>query len=228
MKKIIASAVVAIATLSASQAAVFNGASAGLTVGAHLSRNNARYTVNHSVQGRLLDEKAKLNRNFGTFGIHFDYDRSAANAFYWGMGLDLMFYSGAKAKKSEADDAVQTKIKYNWSSEVDARFGYNFCNNVAAYALAGLRVYNKEIKLIDTDDNSTVEKYKKTRLAPVIGLGTKFKVTNNISLGAEYRFAFEKNHKKTQSLNLGNATAHEKAELRQNSHSILAKVSYHF
>ena len=213
MKKIIASAVIAAATLSASQAAVFNGASAGLTMGTLITKYDAKLKVaNTNVT------LAKMSKALGSYGIHFDYDRSASNAFYWGLGLDFSVYSG---KASKTTDDVKTKMSYSWSSELDVRLGYNFCNHVAAYGLAGLRLYKKEFKMIDTDDNSTFYKKAKTRVAPVIGLGTKVKVSDTVSVGAEYRYAFER--KETTSL-VGLASVKQ----TQSSHAALVKVSYHF
>lgn len=217
MKKIIACAVVVAATLSTSQAAVFNGASVGLSAGTLTSK----YTAKTSVLG--FHAKKSVNNTFGTYGIHFDYDRSHANTFYWGMGLDFMLYSGSKSKNIvDADgDVAKLTTKYSWSSELDARFGYNFCNNAIVYGLAGLRLYDKNIKLIDTFDGEVVYKKHKTKVAPVIGAGFKAKVTNNISAGIEYRYAFEREDKYSV-----NNIAHLK--VTQDSHAVLAKVSYHF
>ncbi|WP_010300279.1 outer membrane protein [Candidatus Odyssella thessalonicensis] len=230
MKKIIASAVVAIATLSASQAAVFNGASAGLTAGVLNTNNTFRF--NHDVPGVTNgSHKSAAAKGLGSFGIHFDYDRSAANAFYWGLGLDLMFYTGKATKSSAITDAtigvnvpVKMEAKYKWSSEVDARFGYNFCNNVVAYALTGLRFYNKEVKISLNNENFK-DKARKHRFAPVLGAGVKAKVTNNLSVGAEYRYAFER--KMTDKGDVLGVLSYN-AQLKQQSHAVLAKVSYHF
>lgn len=214
MKKIIASAVIAAATLSASQAAVFNGASAGLTLGTLITKYDAKLKANNT-NVRL----AKLSKALGSYGVHFDYDRSAANSFYWGLGLDFAMYSG---KATKTIDDIKAKMSYSWSSEFDVRLGYNFCNNVAAYGLTGLRLYKKDFKMIDTDDNSTFFKKSKTRLAPVIGLGAKVKVSDKVSVGAEYRYAFER--KETTALIGTGASIKE----TQRSHAVLAKVSYHF
>lgn len=213
MKKIIASALIAAATLSASQAAVFNGYSAGLTAGTLIAKYDAKIKANNTTVDLM-----KMSKALGSYGVHFDYDRSAANSFYWGLGLDFSIYSG-HAKKTNKD--LKAKMSYSWSSELDTRLGYNFCNNVAAYGLVGLRLYKKTFKLIDTDDNSTLYNKTKTRLAPVIGFGTKVKVSDKVSVGAEYRYAFER--KETTSI-LGVASIKE----TQSSHAVLAKVSYHF
>ncbi|AIK97111.1 outer membrane protein [Candidatus Odyssella acanthamoebae] len=214
MKKIIASAVVAAATLSASQAAVFNGYSAGITAGSFSSQNRWNHKDNGTTQ------KEKLNKTFGTYGIHFDYDRSAPNAFYWGLGLDAMLFSGKKTH-TDQEEGIKETLKYTWSSELNARLGYNICNNAAVYGLVGVRAYHKKLKALDTDDNSVIYKLEKTRLAPVIGAGIKAKVAANISAGVEYRYAFEK--KRTWKYADGS-----KSELKQDSHAVLAKVSYHF
>ncbi len=216
MKKIIASAVIAAATLSASQAAVFNGASAGLTAGTLTSKTK------HSFKKDSVFGSAKFNKTYGAYGVHFDYDRSAANSFYWGLGLDVLLHSG---KSSKTVSGLKSTVKYSWSSEFDARFGYNFCNNVVAYGLAGIRLYKKEFNMNTTKTvGATVVKatMKKTgsELAPTLGLGAKVKVSDKISLGAEYRYAFEKDVK---SNNNGGTQ-----KLKNSSHAVLAKVAYHF
>ncbi|MBW8309544.1 MAG: outer membrane beta-barrel protein [Candidatus Paracaedibacteraceae bacterium] len=232
MKKIIASAVVAAATLSASQAAVFNGYSVGITGGSFTSHNKLKAT----------GAKGKLDKTFGTYGIHFDYDRSAPNAFYWGLGLDVMVFSGKKSQTGtvpvrgvvgvralDGNLSSTLKLRYRWSSELDARFGYNICNNAAVYGLVGARAYNK-IFTVNTSFNGTVngaatnasnsDKVKKTRIAPVVGAGIKAKIAANLSAGLEYRYAFEREEKYT-----GFET---KAKFKQDAHAVLAKVSYHF
>ncbi|MBX3457746.1 MAG: porin family protein [Candidatus Paracaedibacteraceae bacterium] len=206
MKKIIASAVIAAATLSASQAAVFNGASAGLTMG----------TLTSKFDNKVNGTKFNASKTFGSYGIHFDYDRSSSNSFYWGLGLDFAMYSG-KMQKTSALLNRKLKATYSWSSEFDVRLGYNFCNHVAVYGLAGLRLYDKTIKMFNATTNVQVVKESKTRLAPTLGLGAKVKVSDAVSFGAEYRYAFER--KET----LGTI-----AKSKQSSHAALVKVSYHF
>lgn len=209
MKKIIASAVIAAATLSASQAAVFNGASAGLTMG----------TLTSKFDNKVNTTKFNASKTFGSYGVHFDYDRSACNSFYWGLGLDFAMYSGTMKKTSRALN-LKVKSTYSWSSEFDVRLGYNFGNAAAVYGLAGLRLYDKTIKLFNATTNAQVAKESKTRLAPTLGLGAKVKVSDKVSVGAEYRYAFER--KETfKTINLT-------AKSKQHSHAALAKVSYHF
>lgn len=216
MKKIIASAIVAAATLSASQAAVFNGYSAGLTAGVVSSK------VKHSHKFNNVTERNNLNKTYGAYGVHFDYDRSASNSFYWGLGLDFLVASGKKTKTITGQKA---SVKYSWMSELDARLGYNFCNNVAVYGLAGLRLYKKESsfnirKVSGATISTSSMKETGTRFAPTLGLGAKVKVSNQISLGAEYRYAFEKDEKYNSN------QISQKA--KNSSHAVLAKVSYHF
>lgn len=205
MKKIIASAVIAAATLSASQAAVFNGASAGLTMG----------TLTSKYDNKANTTKFNASKTFGAYGVHFDYDRSSCNSFYWGLGLDFAIYSG-KMQKTSALLNLKAKATYSWSSEFDVRLGYNFGNTVAVYGLAGVRLYDKTIKLYNATTNALLAKESKTRFAPTLGLGAKVKVADKVSVGAEYRYAFER--KET----FGTVKS------KQSSHAVLAKVSYHF
>jgi outer membrane immunogenic protein len=223
MKKIIASAVVAAATLSASQAAVFNGYSAGLSGGSFTSNNRAKLSILNNTAA-----KGKLNKTFATYGIHFDYDRSSANSFYWGLGLDAMFFAG---KKTHTFTNGKMSLKYSWTSELDARFGYNICNNAAVYALVGLRAYHKKINYsgsvrVAGRTTTTADKMDKTRFAPVIGGGVKAKISANISAGLEYRYAFEREDKLKVISNTAGTIASSK--FKQDAHAVLAKVSYHF
>ena len=212
MKKIIASAVIAAATLSASQAAVFNGASAGLTLGTLTSKTKHSYKVNN------IYGSNKVNKTFGAYGVHFDYDRSSCNSFYWGLGYDFMLHSG---KATKTVNGLKSTVKYSWSSELDARLGYNFGNTVVAYALAGVRLYKKEFnmnarKTVGGITAVATMRKNSAEFAPTLGLGAKVKVSDKISLGAEYRYAFERTEK------LGSQ------KLKNASHAALAKVSYHF
>ena len=209
MKKIIASAVIAAATLSASQAAVFNGASAGLTLG----------TLTSKFDNKIGGTKFNASKTFGAYGVHFDYDRSSCNSFYWGLGLDFSLYSG-KMQKSFALLNTKVKATYSWSSEFDVRLGYNFGNSAVVYGLAGLRLQDKTIKILNATTNVLLAKESKTRLAPTIGLGAKVKVSDKVSVGAEYRYAFERKETLTG--------INHVAKSKQTSHAALAKVSYHF
>ncbi len=209
MKKIIVSAVIAAATLSASQAAVFNGASAGLTVG----------TLTSKFDNKVNSTKFNASKTFGSYGIHFDYDRSSCNSFYWGLGLDFAVYSG-KLSKTSTQVNLKSTATYSWSSEFDVRLGYNFGNTVAVYGLTGLRLYDKTIKFFNATTNAQVAKESKTRLAPTLGLGAKVKVSDKVSLGAEYRYAF-KRKETSKAINVS-------VKSKQSSHAALVKVSYHF
>lgn len=214
MKKIIASALIAAATLSASQAAVFNGYSAGLTAGVLSAKTK------HSFKANNITDSTKINKTYGAYGVHFDYDRSASNAFYWGLGLDFLLHSG---KGTKTANGLKSSVKYSWSSELDARLGYNFCNNVVAYGLAGVRLAKKvsDFNVKKTVGLVTVTaraKKSSAEFAPTLGFGAKVKVSDQISVGAEYRYAFEGTEK----------TATSNQKIKQSSQAVLAKVSYHF
>lgn len=214
MKKIITSAVVAAATLSASQAAVFNGASVGLSAGTLTSQN----TIKHTVVG-APNYTTKLNKTGGSFGVHFDYDRSHSNSFYWGLGVDFMFNSGTAKKQDKNFTNYRYKIQNSWFSEFDLRLGYNVCNNAIVYGLVGLRLFESKITA-NVQNRSPLYKKTKTELAPTLGAGFKVKVASNLSAGLEYRYAFEQNTT-FKGLNF-------KDKVKQSSHAVLAKVSYHF
>lgn len=187
MKKIIAAAFITTVGISATtaNAAVFNGF--GMGVGAGLTIATAEFKGPYH---KYTDSEV-----YGIYQIVFEYEKSRANCFYWGMGLDGSLYFS----KNEHIGKL-----YNWSSELDARFGYNICNRGAIYGIFGLKLYQYK-------SNNDVN------LAPVFGAGGKLRITNHISLGLEYKYALEKkyhyNHGKTVDLN---------------SHTILTKVSYHF
>ena len=197
MKKIIASAVIAAATLSASQAAVFNGASAGLTMGTNTT----------TFKDKDVDGTTTNHKTIGLYGIHFAYDFSKANSVYFGLGLDVL--SGFTKMKFKEDEGKFT-VKYRVSSELDAKLGYNICNQTVLYGLVGGKVYNYASKDSDGDKSSD------THFAPVIGLGAATKVSEKISAGLEYRYSFDR------------TTKDEDSKFKMRSHAVLAKVSYHF
>lgn len=179
MKKVIAAALITAAVGSQAEATVFNGFAVGVNAGAT----------------QLRDAHGHGKKTLGTYGIQFDYEASKSNSLYWGLGLDVSLYSG----KSKSHG---WSYKYNFSSELDAHLGYNFCNQTVAYGLAGVKLVNSKISGYHASK-------KHTKFAPVIGAGVKTKVTDKVSAGLEYRYAFKNDHKIT-------------------NHAVLTRISYHF
>lgn len=192
MKKAILSAIAVAATLSTAQAAVFNGPSIGLVGGVNISKLE--------IPANTI--KVSTSKTLGAFGVQFLYDMSKANALYFGLGLDALGYTGSL-------DLGSRSYKLKFSSQLDARLGYNFCGQTIAYVLAGGRLINHEFK-------APGESNSETRFATVIGAGVATKIADKVSLGLEYRYSFDRD------FDLG------AAKLKVRSNQVLAKVSYHF
>lgn len=182
-KKIISTAFVSAVAMniSTADAAVFNGFGVGVGAGVTIATAKVKQT------GFGSSHYSKTN---GILQILFEYEKSKANCFYWGLGLDASLYYG------------KNKV-YKWSDNLDARFGYNFCDRGVVYGLVGMKLY--QYKHLNS-----------VRLAPVFGVGGKLKVANNISVGLEYKYAIEKRYSR------------HNVKVDIDSHTILTKVSYHF
>lgn len=182
-KKIIAAAFISAVgmNISTADAAVFNGfgvgAGAGVTIATAKAKNPGFGTTHHSQTSGILQ-------------ILFEYEKSRANCFYWGLGLDASLYYG------------KNKV-YKWSDNLDARFGYNFCNRGVVYGLVGMKLYH-------------YRHASGVNLAPVFGAGGKLKIAKNVSVGLEYKYAIEKKYR------------HNHSKIDVDSHTILTRVTYHF
>lgn len=222
MKKVIAAALLTATVASQSNAAVFNGFAAGLNTGVLFSKNKA----NKNLRDYLDNEITRANDTHALFGLQFDYEMSKPNSLYSRASLLFSLPTGdSKSSYKNGGYKLSLKAKENFSTELHGAVGYNFCNDVAVYALAGLVLTKKSYSIKQSFNNvsEALSSKSKTKLLPVIGAGVMKKITNNVSAGIEYKHTFESStslKEKDSNMPIG--------KIKSSSDAVLARVSYHF
>jgi len=179
-------------------------------------------------------------------GVHIDYHMSnfgkhskdPLNDLYLGLGLSsgtsfgnpnktVLSGKGNLVHGFSLNGNVTLKQKRKFYAELTPRVGFKFNNNSIIYALLSVRHSQLESTLSSTNDirkagnlylAKGTYKNKSSRVGVAPGLGFDTKVGHHWSIGAEYKYFFEKDLK------------FDKGQVKASSgtHNILAKVSYHF
>jgi opacity protein-like surface antigen len=206
MKKIIAAALLTTAGIAQVNAGPFNGFGAGLNAGVLMDKNKAP-----KINGLKIKD---ANKTMAQFGIQFDYIMSKANSIYSHVALVFSMPTSKSTSTTNlpTGEKVKATAKNNVKSELQAALGYNFCDDVAVYALAGVSVSKKSW-------HGDI-KGSKTQASPVVGAGIKKKITNNLSAGLEYKHEFQPG---TRIDNLPN-----KPKIKSQTNEVLARITYHF
>ena len=223
------------------EARLFNGASIGGNAGVMFSQDRLGKT---DIDGISLKFKGK-NKTLGNFGIQGDFEMSRVNALYGALGVSLNFLTNIGSKTSSFTNVngllgsgntlnnISLKFKVHQNIVGDFTFagGYNFCDNLVVYALAGFRITTKKYKftfteiVTDVNFNTTTTTYvrtKKQEVIPILGAGFKARVTPKISTGFEYKYTYK--NKKKYSIKAPVISG----KLKSYDHAILARASYHF
>lgn len=217
MKKVIAAALLTASVASQADAAVFNGFGAGVNAGVLFAHNSA----NKKLKNELSEYGLKIkngHKTLGLFGLQFDYEMSKANSLYSRASLLFSLPTGGASLKAKNDDSeMKLTIKNRFTTELHGALGYNFCNDVAVYALAGLAIVKPSAKFVI--DGEKVKVKTKTKALPVVGAGLMKKVTDKISAGIEYKHTFGPNYK---------VSDFNGSKISTSSDAVLARVTYHF
>jgi len=179
-------------------------------------------------------------------GVHVDYHMSSfgkhskdpLNDLYLGLGLSAGTSFGNPSKSVlsgkgnlehgfSLDGDVTLKQKRKFYAELTPRVGFKFNNNSIIYVLLSVRHSQLESTLSSTNDirkagniylAKGTYKNKSSRVGVAPGLGFDTKLGQHWSIGAEYKYFFEKDL----------TFADGKAKASSGTHNLLAKVSYHF
>ncbi len=207
-------------TLGVSQAAIahstnYNGWAVGASVGWIGS--------SLKVSTPLMTTTQKLNFNHTAFGVHADWYKTNSNNLLMGYGFGVGYHSGNPSKTVQETSTVNVQMKQQrkFYAEVVGRLGWNLGNS-ALYALAAIKGTQIENKTQQLNTNNFANKNKFVwGIAP--GVGGDVKINKNWSMGAEYRYFFEK------SGNIASAAPALQINVKQmRSHNLRARVSYHF
>lgn len=229
-------------TMQDAQARLFNGASIGANAGVMFSQDRLGTT---NIDGVSVKFKGK-NKTLGDFGIQGDFAMSRPNALYGAVGISVNYLTDIGTRTSGFTNmnallgsgntlnsiSLKLKVKQNVVGDFTFSGGYNFCDNLVVYALAGFRLTTKKYKFIFTETitignnaptTTTYMDSKKQEAVPILGAGFKARVASKISTGFEYRYAY-KNHKKQYHI----AAPVISGKIKSCDHAILARASYHF
>lgn len=231
LNKILLAAASALTLMGAVQAeaAAYNGFSMGATAG--WTSNSVKL----SGTGTSLDKSLRFNQ--APFGLFVQYSKSAPQSVFFGIGLEAGYHFGSAKKNLFEGTIAQNNIafagkielehKRKFYSEIAAKLGYTFSDSVlyGLVALRGTQVENTlSANAILTENGQVVIRAngKKSNKDFVFGFGPgvgfDMKINDKWSVGAEYKFMFEKSV----------SAALSKENIKMNSHNLMARLSYHF
>lgn len=212
-------------------AKTFNGWSVGLNGGWNQDK------VKVDLDDDDLDTKKSFNTGFA--GIHFDWTKSKANSFLFGIGFGLGYGFGSstetifeRAAAVGADTfvgKVEFELKRGFSGEFNTRLGWNFNDKWALYAVLAARAQSVKITGKVTGNGGTVDgdpiRNTNVSSSDVVygfapGVGFDVRINEAWSIGAQYRYFFETSAK-------AKLTGNDKSQ-KIRAHNALVRVSYHF
>lgn len=188
-----------------------------------------------SVSLKQVPVGVHLNYHMSDFGKH---SKDPLNDLYVGLGLSAGTSFGNPSKSVlsgkgnlehgfSLDGDVTLKQKRKFYAELTPRVGFKFNNSSIIYALLSVRHSQLESTLSSTNDirkagniylAKGTYKNKSSRVGVAPGLGFDTKLGQHWSIGAEYKYFFEKDLKFDQG----------QVKASSGTHNLLAKVSYHF
>lgn len=225
----------------------YNGFSAGFDAGMMIAHVSFTEQGEKDKKGTIIRKHSPFDRSIALHqfpvGIHIDYHMSGFKKefykdCYLGLGLSAGTCFGNPSKTVlsgkgnlqhgfSLDGDVTLKQKRKFYAELTPRFGVKFNNQGIFYALLAVRHSQLESTLSSTNDirkagniylAKGTYKNKSSRVGVAPGLGFDAKLGQNWSIGAEYKYFFEKDLK----------FADGKVKASSGTHNLLAKVSYHF
>lgn len=118
----------------------------------------------------------KFDNSTTGFGLNYKYAFNFNNFFI----APSAFYEklGTKAVDSDRDNVA---INSRYGAKLD--FGYDFTDEIALYATAGIASVNYKV-----DWKSTSEGVSGNKVAPIIGFGASYYPHKNVALSLEYNY----------------------------------------
>jgi len=225
----------------------YNGFSAGFDAGMITANVSFPEQVKKDKKGNIIEKYSPFDRSFSlqqfSVGGHIDYHMSGFKKefykdLYLGLGLSAGTSFGNTSKtvlsgkgnlghRFSLNGNVTLKQKRKFYAELTPRFGVKFNNHGIFYVLLSVRHSQLENTLSSTNDirkagniylAKGTYKNKSSRVGVAPGLGFDAKLGQHWSIGAEYKYFFEKDLK----------FADGKVKASSGTHNLLAKVSYHF
>lgn len=221
----------------------FNGWSVGIHGGWNqakidLERNDILNSL-QTVNGIRVDGDIKFNSGFA--GVHFDWTKSRANDLLFGFGLNIGYGFGSPTHTAIEGKNINVKNQYSGTGKVEleqkrklygeliARLGWNFDNKWTLYGLVAARAQGVDNKGKITGSNITIgknfkgsgsfelEDTSKVTYGFAPGAGFDVRINECWSIGAEYKYYFDKN-----------IDSGVLSDLKMRSHNALFRVNYHF
>lgn len=222
-------------TLGVAQNAIasgsYNGWSAGTSLGWSGTTNKIGFDDPDDQKAyEQAGVKTSAKSNLAVFGLHADWHKTMPNCLYFGFGLGLGTHFGSSkstlfdGKIATVQNTVKLTYKRGFYGDLTARLGISV-NKAIVYGLLAIRGTNVKYQLdAVTPTTTTTWKTSKMDVGFGPGLGFDIKVSDKVSVGAEYRCLFEKGMKIPQ---VGNSA--DKTNFKKHiSHNLGARVSYHF
>lgn len=211
MKNKLLSFVVLMISLVASGAnaiSPFNGYNAGASIG--WTHNKVKSEIKNT------DLSKTVTKNLMPVGVFINYMYSAPNSFLWALEASFDYEFGKDVAFKNNAGVERIKAKKSYSAMLTPKFGYNFQDNLAVYALMGLGGTSWKYSF----PNSGVSSDKKFQLLIAPGAGLEIDLGNNIKAGGEFKWVSYKTHSK----NLSGV----KAEFTPKVYDFRFRLSYNF
>lgn len=234
-------------TIQAQSTTSYNGISAGFDTGLMIANASFNDQSEKDKKGKITKKNSPFDKSFSLLqfpaGIHIDYHISDLKNdlykdIYLGLGLNVGTAFGSPSKivldgKKKLEHGfglkgtVTLKQKRKFYAEITPRLGFKFNNASIIYVLLSVRQSKLESTLTSTGDITkgrnlhlakNTYKYKSSRIGVAPGIGFNTMLGDHWSVGAEYKYFFEKDLR----------FADGKVRASSETHNLLAKVSYHF
>jgi outer membrane immunogenic protein len=174
---------------------------------------------------------ASMNLDGMLLGGQIGYDFDLGNNFVVGVAGDAAWSDVSGPKECAQGTCLGGptdsfgKVDFGFFSTLRARAGIT-TGNMLFYATGGLAVADVKATITNVDFPGDTQSDSNTQFGWVIGAGAEFKVTENMSLGAEYLYADLGNKKFNIVGSTGNFQANTKVDL--NTSIIRASFNYRF
>jgi opacity protein-like surface antigen len=225
----------------------YNGFSAGFDMGLVSADVSFPEQAEKNKKGKIIRKHSPFDRSLALHqfpvGVHIDYHMSGFQKefykdLYLGLGLSAGTSFGNPSKNVlsgkgnlghglSLNGDVTLKQRRRFYAELTPKFGVKFNNQGIFYVLLAVRHSQLDSTLSSTNDirkagnlylAKGTYKNKSSRVGVAPGLGFDAKLGQHWSMGAEYKYFFEK----------GLKFADGKIKASSGTHNLLAKVSYHF
>jgi len=234
MKKVLLSAVAAVALTTATQAASpFSGFYLGGGIAYNSSKATNKATVTTPALTGTLWNKSGSASN-ASFLAYLGYGHMFGGGMYLGGEFNLGYDTSANFGNTQNQAlgllpanslTISNRAKGGFSSEISARLGYVFCNKTLVYGKLGYAWHPKTTLQLKNNATGAViasETFKRDGF--ILGAGVEHAMTNNWLIRGEYKYNFGRKNTRSDT----NGALNFRDEVKTSGHTLMLGVAYKF